>query len=66
MNELQQGLNAEAGQIPGGTAKPVQGNGYTMGGDLDAEKKLAALPANLQVQVGKLPSKARNALMGMR
>ena len=30
------------------------------------EKKLAALPANLQVQVGKLPSKARNALMGMR
>ena len=37
-----------------------------MGGEPDAEKKLAALPANLQVQVGKLPSKAKNALMGMR
>ena len=69
--EVQQGLTAGGGQFPsaaagGTTGKPIQGNGYTMGGELDAEKKLAALPANLQVQVGKLPSKARNALMGMR
>ena len=69
--EVQQRLNNGGGQLPGAatggnTGKPVPGSGYAMGGELDAEKKLAALPANLQVQVGKLPSKARNALMGIR
>ncbi|MDO5445812.1 MAG: hypothetical protein Q4F31_09370 [Eubacteriales bacterium] len=37
--------------------------GYAVSGPLDEQKKLAALPANLQVQYGKLPNKARNALM---
>ena len=60
MNELQQGLNPNTPN-----QNSSQNQGYTIGG-LDAEKKLAALPANLQVQVGKLPSKARKALMGMR
>ena len=61
MNELQQGLNPNTPN-----QYSSQNLGYTMGGELDAEKKLAALPANLQVQVGKLPNKAKNALMGMR
>ncbi|MDO5446081.1 MAG: hypothetical protein Q4F31_10740 [Eubacteriales bacterium] len=63
-NELQQGLNdGTTAPAAGATGKPIQNDAYSMGGPLDAEKKLAALPANLQVQYGKLPVKARNALM---
>ena len=51
-----------------GTKKPVKGipgQGYTMGGQPDAVKKISMLPGAIQAQYDRLPKKAQDALMKM-
>ena len=45
---------------------PGQSGGYTMGGAIDAQKKISMLPASIQAQYDRLPKIAQNALMKVR